>query len=98
MGRIITPGENHHAETCTAATPMTTTASVSPNASRRFRVMNCLLSTSRNCCTRARKPCAARGGGWSGRETMMAALYPQSLPVHWPTRPVSSRWPTGPDV
>ncbi len=59
MGRIITPGENHHADTCTAATPMATMASARLNASRRFRVMNCLLSTARTCCTRARRPCAA---------------------------------------
>jgi predicted acetyltransferase len=68
---------------------MAIVASVKPNASRRFRVMNCLLTTSCSCCTRARKPCAVRGSGWSGRETMMAALYPQSLPVHRPARPVT---------
>src|ERR1700685_1460641 len=72
---------------------MATTASESPKASRRFRVMNCLLAASRRCCVRARHPCPARRGGRSGRETMMPALYPQSLPVYRPPRPVSKRGP-----
>ena len=44
IGKIITPGENHHTETCTAATEMAITATDKVNAIRRFRVMNCLVS------------------------------------------------------
>ena len=59
---MITPGENHHTDTCTAAIPMATMASARLKASRRFRVMNCLLSTARTCCPRARRPRRARCG------------------------------------
>ena len=44
IGKIITPGENHHTETCTAATEMTITMADKVNPIRRFRVMNCLVS------------------------------------------------------
>ncbi len=44
IGKIITPGENHHSETCTAATAIAITTSESTKAIRRFLVMNCLVS------------------------------------------------------
>jgi hypothetical protein len=34
------PGENHHSDRCTVATPMPTVATVSTAAIRRFWVMN----------------------------------------------------------
>jgi tetrahydromethanopterin S-methyltransferase subunit F len=40
MGRIITPGENHHSDRCAAARPMATTARESPNATRQFITRN----------------------------------------------------------
>jgi hypothetical protein len=74
IGKIITPGENHHTETCTAATEMAITDADKMNAIRRFLVMNCLVS----CVPRAAntpwtRPARGRpfqGGG----ETMMRAL------------------------
>src|SRR5215472_19007938 len=44
IGKIITPGENHHSDKCTAATAIATVATVRPNATRRFLVMNCALT------------------------------------------------------
>ena len=44
IGKISTPGENHHADTCTAAIEITTATRVSPAATRRFLVMNCFLT------------------------------------------------------
>ena len=38
--RMAIPGENHHSDRCTAATPMATVAIVSTKAIRRLRVMN----------------------------------------------------------
>jgi hypothetical protein len=44
IGKISRPGENHHADTCTAAIAITAAAAVSPAATRRFLVMNCCLT------------------------------------------------------
>ena len=76
IGRIITPGENHHSDRCAAATPIAMIATASPKAIRRFRVMNCRLTTARSRCPRARRARRARCEKRAGRETMMAALYP----------------------
>ena len=74
IGKIITPGENHHTETCTAATEMAITATDKMNAIRRFRVMNCLVSWARR--TRRTPPIRrARRRPWiGGGVTMMRAL------------------------
>src|SRR6266568_1067028 len=76
IGRIITPGENHHADTCTEATAMAIVRTERAKAIRRFLVMNCLVS-----CTRrelrsrsARRP--LRGLLSCGAVTMMRAPYP----------------------
>ena len=57
IGKIITPGENHHSEMCTAPTEMAITATDKMNAIRRFLVMNCLLSWERR--TRMNPPIRA---------------------------------------
>ena len=44
IGKIITPGENHHSDRCTEATAMMIVTSERTKASRRFLVMNCLVS------------------------------------------------------
>jgi hypothetical protein len=44
MGKIITPGENHHSDRCTEAIAMAIVTSESTNASRRFLVMNWCVS------------------------------------------------------
>jgi hypothetical protein len=67
MGKIITPGENHHTDTCTAATAMAAVARHSANAIRRFLVMNWLRSSDWN----LRRARCRRGGA----ETMMGELY-----------------------
>jgi hypothetical protein len=77
MGKIITPGENHHTETCTAAIEMAMTATDKTNAIRRLRVMNCLVScVRRNPGTRVNRPARRRAvRTWDGGgETMMRAL------------------------
>ena len=43
IGKIITPGENHHSDRCTEATPIAIVSTESAKASRRFLVMNCLV-------------------------------------------------------
>jgi hypothetical protein len=55
---------------------MATVAIASPNATRRFRVMNCLraCARARRATSRARR--VARLGTDGGVETMMAAPYP----------------------
>ena len=65
MGKIITPGENHHTETCTAATAMAIAATESANASRRFLVMNCLVSWVRRAPRADRARCGPRRGGFT---------------------------------
>ena len=40
IGRIISPGENHRSDTCTASTAIAIASAVSPAATRRFLVMN----------------------------------------------------------
>jgi hypothetical protein len=74
IGKIITPGENHHTETCTAATAMAITAADKVNAIRRFLVMNCLVnSVRRTWSTPTIRP--ARRRPWIGGEvTMMREL------------------------
>ena len=88
IGKIITPGENHHSEMCTAATAMAIVAAESTKAIRRFLVMNCLVSWSwRDRKTRRtrRRPAPGRAAGGragpfgagtvgGGAETMMGAL------------------------
>ena len=73
------PGENHHSDRCTVATPMPTVATVSTAAIRRFRVMNWrrIWPFAHAAAVRAR-----RTGRVSGRETMMAALYPPPSGQH----------------
>jgi hypothetical protein len=44
IGRIISPGENHRSDTCTASTAIAIARAVSPAATRRFLVMNCRLT------------------------------------------------------
>ena len=76
IGRIITPGENHHADTCTEATAMAIVTTERANATRRFLVMNCLVSCLRryrtNRCARRRPGRGLLGGD---AVTMMRALY-----------------------
>ena len=76
IGKIITPGENHHADTCTEATAMAIVAAERTKARRRFLVMNCLVSWVRRVC---RKRCARRRHGRGllgcGTVVMMRALY-----------------------
>ena len=52
IGKIITPGENHHADTCTEATAMAIVTTERAKAIRRFLVMNCLVSWERRVCTK----------------------------------------------
>jgi len=66
-------------------------ATASPKAIRRFRVMNWRLSTARSRCPRARRPRRARCEKRAGRETMMAALYPQIRLDSLPARPPQPR-------
>ena len=75
IGKIITPGENHHSDRCTEATAMAIVTSERAKASRRFLVMNCLLSWVRRECRNrsARRP--GRGLVGCGAVTMMRALY-----------------------
>ena len=70
MGKIITPGENHRTETCTAPTEMAITATDKVNAIRRFLVMNCLVSWARSNLTMRPAPRRPRIGG---RVTMSRA-------------------------
>ena len=75
IGKIITPGENHHADTCTEATAMAIVSTERANATRRFLVMNCLVG----CLRRYRTNRGARrrpGGGplGGGAVTMVRAL------------------------
>ena len=76
IGKIITPGENHHADTCTAATAMAIVTTDRTKAIRRFLVMNCLVSWVWRVC---RKRCARRRQGrrflGCGAVVMMRALY-----------------------
>src|SRR5262245_42491715 len=72
MGKIISPGENHVADTRAAPMPIPTTATASTKAIRRFRVMNCRLIRPRNDCTAA---AIADHGRRPELETMMAKLY-----------------------
>ncbi len=88
IGKIITPGENHHSEMCTAATAMAIVTAESTKAIRRFLVMNCLVSwfrKDRRVRSTRRRPAPGRAvGGRSGpfgagtvgggAETMMGAL------------------------
>lgn len=73
---MITPGENHQADTCTDATAMAIVSTERVNATRRFLVMNCLVSCLRRFRTNRG---ARRRAGWGplggGAETMMRALY-----------------------
>src|SRR5512142_2561580 len=76
IGRMITPGENHQADTCTDATAMAIVSTERVNATRRFLVMNCLV----RCLRRDRtKRGVRRRPGWGplgcGAVTMMRALY-----------------------
>jgi hypothetical protein len=73
IGKIITPGENHHADTCTEATAMAIVTTERTNASRRFLVMNCLRARPRS------DTAAAETADQSRRddlETMMAKTVP----------------------
>ena len=72
-GKIISPGENHHSDRCTAATPMASVAMVRTKAIRRFRVMNWRRIWP---VTRAATERASRAERVRGRETMMGELYP----------------------
>src|SRR2546423_13601179 len=76
IGKMITPGENHQADTCTEATAMAIVSTERVNATRRFLVMNCLVSCLRRFRTnrgaRHRRGLSALGGG---ALTMMRALY-----------------------
>ena len=74
MGKIITPGENHHTETCTAATEMAMTATDALNATRRFPVMNCLVSWNRTAAGTPRIRPARRRPWTGGGLTMMREL------------------------
>jgi hypothetical protein len=74
IGKIITPGENHHTETCTAATEMAITATDKTNAIRRFRVMNCLVSWVRRVTSTPRTRPVRRRPFQDGGVTMMRAL------------------------
>ncbi len=75
IGKIITPGENHHSDRCTEATAMAIVTTDRAKASRRFLVMNCLVSwVRRECMNRsARRPRRGRLG--CGGLIMMRALY-----------------------
>ena len=76
IGKIITPGENHHADTCTEATAMAIVTTERTKAIRRFLVMNCLVSWVRRVCTKRsarRRP--GRGRLGCGAVVMMRALY-----------------------
>ena len=76
IGKIITPGENHHADTCTEATAMAIVTTERTKAIRRFLVMNCLVSWKRRVCTKRsarRRPRRALLG--CGAVDMMRALY-----------------------
>src|SRR5579875_2684246 len=72
IGRIIRPGENHVADTRTAAMPIPATATASTSASLRFRVMNCRLSRERMDSHAERAACRRRRGE---PDIMMAKLY-----------------------
>src|SRR5262245_38169245 len=90
IGRIIRPGENHDADTCTAPTPMTTTVSARIAATRRFRVMNCRLIRPRNDCGAAKIADPVRR---PELETMMAKTVPgQDLSASGQARHLC-RWP-----
>jgi hypothetical protein len=73
MGKIITPGENHHTETCTAATEMAITATDKMAAIRRFLVMNCLVSCVRTAPSALRTRPARRREFRAGEVTMRCA-------------------------
>src|SRR5208282_252524 len=76
IGKIITPGENHHSDRCTEATAIAIVSTEKAKASRRFLVMNCLVSwvcrVLRN--RRARRR-PGRGPLGCDAVTMMRALY-----------------------
>src|SRR5258705_3865991 len=75
IGKIITPGENHHADTCTEATAMAIVTTERAKAIRRFLVMNCLVRWECRVCTKRsarRRPGRALLGG--GAVDMMRAL------------------------
>ncbi len=72
IGRIMTPGENHHTESRTAATPIATRLSASAKASRRFLVMNWRRTRPRARSTDDRAAGHSRPGK---RENMMPELY-----------------------
>ena len=74
IGKIITPGENHHTETCTAATEMAITAADRMNPIRRFLVMNCLVSCVCRVTNAPRTRPARRRPFQAGGDTMMRAL------------------------
>ena len=76
IGKIITPGENHHSDRCTAATAIAIVSTERANASRRFLVMNCLVSCVRR--VLMSRSARRRPGGrpvCCGAVTMMRALY-----------------------
>ena len=74
MGKIITPGENHHTETCTAATEMTIAITDKVKASRRFLVMNWLVNWASRIFGADPTRCSPLGRPLGGGVTMMGAL------------------------